>query len=88
MAVIDRKKFWQCVNIDWKFIGLVNYLVIGSLKPLLNIIGGGLLRRPLLCTVFLFVTKQCWPMVKFKSLYFVNIESLDDDSNWERMNWL
>lgn len=42
----------------------------------------------ILCTVFLFVTKQCWPMVKFKSLYFVNIESLDDDSNWERMNWL
>ena len=46
MAVIDRKKFWQCVNIDWKLIGLVKYLVIGSLKPLLNIIGGGLLRRP------------------------------------------
>ena len=46
MAVIDRKKFWQCVNIDWKLIGLVNYLVIGSLKPLLNMIDGGLLRRP------------------------------------------
>ena len=27
MAVIDRKKFWQCVNIDWKLIGLVKYLV-------------------------------------------------------------